>query len=218
MADQTLNRFLAFGTDAQRTAFTPSVPSPASGPSQAYSWYATDTGIEWAYVNGAWQVQGALGATVSPASIGSSQNNYNPAGLSTCGVLRLTASVPVNITGLTAPTPGNNQTIAVTVLAGSSTITFKSLNGSSSAANQFGIAADIALAAGNSAVFSYDSTSSLWRIIAGSTGAASGTVTSVATDGTYLTGGPITTTGTVSPTTLTEASVDSAQHTLCGGI
>lgn len=217
MADQTLNRFLAFGTDAQRTAFTPSVPSPASGPSQAYSWYATDTGIEWAYVNGAWQIQGAFGATISPASLSTSQNNYNPSGLSTAGVIRLTASAPVNITGLTAPTPGNNQTIVLTVLAASSAITLKSLSGSSSAANQFGTAGDIAMAAGNTALLSYDSTSSLWRVVTGA-GSGSGTVTSVATDNTYVTGGTISTTGTISATTLTEASVDSAQHTLCGGI
>lgn len=53
-------------------------------------------------------------------------------------------------------------------------------------------------------------------IPSGSSG--SGTVTNVATDGIYLTGGPITTTGTISPTTLTQSSVDSAQHTLLGGI
>lgn len=56
-------------------------------------------------------------------------------------------------------------------------------------------------------------TGSSWTALTGT-----GTVTSVGTDGTYLTGGPITTSGTVSPTTLTESSVDGAQHRLCGGI
>lgn len=216
MADQTLNRFLAYGTDATRTAFTPSVPSPASGPSQVYIWYTTDTGLWWAYANGAWQIIGALGATISPASLSTSQNNYNPSGLSTAGVIRLTASAPVNITGLTAPTPGNNQTIVLTVLAASSTITFKSLSGSSSAANQFGIASDLAVAASTTILLSYDSTSSLWRIVSG--GGGGGGVTSVATDNTYITGGTITSTGTISATTTTESAVDSSLHRLCGGI
>lgn len=54
----------------------------------------------------------------------------------------------------------------------------------------------------------------------GLTGAAggAGTVTNIATDGTYMSGGPITTTGTITVTTLAKSSIDSAQHTLCGGI
>lgn len=45
-----------------------------------------------------------------------------------------------------------------------------------------------------------------------------GGVTSVATDNTYITGGTITTTGTISATVLTESAVDSALHRMCGGI
>lgn len=54
MTDSTLNRFLSYGTNAQRLAFTPSVPTPASGPSQAYIWYETDTLDTYCYAAGAW--------------------------------------------------------------------------------------------------------------------------------------------------------------------
>lgn len=62
MTDTTLNRFLSRGTNAQRLAFTPSPPTPASGPSPLYIWYETDTGDTYAY-DGSWhKVNSAAGA------------------------------------------------------------------------------------------------------------------------------------------------------------
>lgn len=49
MADSTVNRFVATGTTAERTAFTPTPPSPASGPDQGYFWWDTDTQTGWSY-------------------------------------------------------------------------------------------------------------------------------------------------------------------------
>lgn len=75
MTDTTLNRFLSYGTNAQRLAFTPSVPTPASGPSQAYFWFETDTGDTYAYAGGVWtKVNTASGAV--PAAI--TQQPYWP--------------------------------------------------------------------------------------------------------------------------------------------
>lgn len=54
MADATLNRFVASGTAAQRAAFTPSPPTPASGPSPAYYWYETDTRKTYSWTGAAW--------------------------------------------------------------------------------------------------------------------------------------------------------------------
>lgn len=67
MADSTLNRFLARGTNAQRLAFTPSPPTPASGPSPTYFWYETDTGDSYAWDGSAWDQlnAGGGGATVT---------------------------------------------------------------------------------------------------------------------------------------------------------
>lgn len=49
MADSTLNRFVATGTTAERTAFTPTPPTPASGPDPGYLWWDTDLQAEYAY-------------------------------------------------------------------------------------------------------------------------------------------------------------------------
>src|SRR5690349_20245162 len=54
MADSTLNRFLASGTTAERTAFTPTPPTPASGPDPGYFWYDTDDGETYAWDGAAW--------------------------------------------------------------------------------------------------------------------------------------------------------------------
>lgn len=49
MSDTTLNRFLAQGTNAERLAFTPSPPTPASGPDPGYLFYETDTDTLWSW-------------------------------------------------------------------------------------------------------------------------------------------------------------------------
>ena len=49
MTDSTLNRFMASGTHAARLAFTPAIPTPASGPHQGYFWFEEDTGDTYAY-------------------------------------------------------------------------------------------------------------------------------------------------------------------------
>lgn len=43
MTDSTLNRFISSGTNAERLAFTPNPPTPASGPDVMYIWLETDT-------------------------------------------------------------------------------------------------------------------------------------------------------------------------------
>jgi hypothetical protein len=56
MTDSTLNRFLASGTNAERLAFTPSPPTPASGPDPTYVWHETDTSNTycWNFDSSAW--------------------------------------------------------------------------------------------------------------------------------------------------------------------
>lgn len=72
MSDTTLNRFVASGTTAERTAFTPSVPSPASGPDSGYTWWDTDlqTLYAWDVGGGAWvpAIGSAPGGNISFAS------------------------------------------------------------------------------------------------------------------------------------------------------
>ena len=49
MADSTLNRFVGRGTTTQRLAFTPTPPTPASGPDPGYLWWDVTLQAEYAY-------------------------------------------------------------------------------------------------------------------------------------------------------------------------
>jgi hypothetical protein len=73
MTDTTLNRFLASGTNAQRLAFTPSPPTPSSGPNPTYIWHETD-GVKdtyaWNYSGSAWEKVNTAAASGSGTSIG----------------------------------------------------------------------------------------------------------------------------------------------------
>jgi hypothetical protein len=67
MTDQTLNCFLAKGTNADRLAFTPAPPTPASGPNPTYIWFETDTGDTYAYDGTDWQQVNNGGASADSA-------------------------------------------------------------------------------------------------------------------------------------------------------
>lgn len=64
MADSTLNSFLATGTTTQRLAFTPSPPTPASGPTPEYVWWDTTLQALYAWNAGtaAWVAAGGGGS------------------------------------------------------------------------------------------------------------------------------------------------------------
>ncbi len=68
MADSTLNNFVSRGTAAQRAAFTPSPPTPASGNSPGYFFYETDTGKTYTWDGSAWDLA-AGGSNESTRSI-----------------------------------------------------------------------------------------------------------------------------------------------------
>lgn len=81
MADTTLNRFLASGTAAERAAFTPSPPTPASGPSPTYVWHEEDTGntYSWRHDTSAWvQINVAgIAATTTEQLTGTEASKYS---------------------------------------------------------------------------------------------------------------------------------------------
>ncbi len=58
MSDITLNKFLTYGTNADRLAFT---PSPPVGVNILYEWYETDTGDTYVY-DSAWHLVGSGGS------------------------------------------------------------------------------------------------------------------------------------------------------------
>lgn len=64
MSDATLNRFVASGTAAERAAFVPSPPTPASGPDSGYFFFETDTNKTYSWNGAAWEL------TAVPISVG----------------------------------------------------------------------------------------------------------------------------------------------------
>jgi hypothetical protein len=117
-----------------------------------------------AKAGGNFEIAGTLKLTgdISPAQITSSQNNYDPTGLSGASVVRLTSDAARDITGLAG---GSDGRVLVLVNVGSFNITLKDASGSSSAANQFALYADKVIAPDTGVVLQYDSTSTKWRII-----------------------------------------------------
>lgn len=107
---------------------------------------------------------------ISPAQITADQNDYNPTGLSTASVLRLTTDASRNITGLAG---GSDGRVILIHNIGSFALVLKDESASSTAANRFALNADVSLGADSSTMLQYDSTSSRWRVIGGS-GAAGG--------------------------------------------
>ena len=123
---------------------------------------AADTGAIYRYTT-AW-VLSLCFATVSPASIGANQNNYNATGVATAAHVRLTSSGAFDVTGLAGGVA--NRRLLVTNI-GANTLTLKHESGSSTAANRFigPGAADFLLTAGLTKELIYDGTSSRWRVV-----------------------------------------------------
>lgn len=70
MSNTNLNQFISYGTAAQRAAFTPSPPTPASGPSPGYVWIETDTHQMYGYNGSAylWLGSQLKGGNITSAS------------------------------------------------------------------------------------------------------------------------------------------------------
>lgn len=104
----------------------------------------------------------ALGTTISPASIGASQNNYSPTGWSGADFVRLLASSTYNITGLDADVTHPDKLLAN---VGVNAITLKHNSVSSDGNNRFDLASgsDYVLNPGAVARVIYDAVSLKWR-------------------------------------------------------
>lgn len=105
-----------------------------------------------------------VNGAISPTSLGSSVNNYNPTGLSTANIIRLSASAAVSITGLTAPATNGQDIVLQNVnAAGTFNITLTANDANSTAGNRFLFPHPIGLQPGQSLEVVYDATSSGWR-------------------------------------------------------
>jgi hypothetical protein len=98
---------------------------------------------------------------ITPTALAANANDYAPTGFATAAIVRVSASVAVSITGLAGGTTGRQVTIAN---VGTFTITLNNANAGSVAANRFSFAADLVLRPGDSAILTYDGTTSTWRV------------------------------------------------------
>jgi hypothetical protein len=100
-----------------------------------------------------------LSGDIAPAQITGNQDNFNPAGLSTASVLRLSTDASRNITGIQGGADGR---VLILYNVGSFPIVLKN-DVTSTAANRFLFGADLTLQAGTGIALQYDGTSSRWR-------------------------------------------------------
>jgi hypothetical protein len=164
--------------------------------------------------------QGAIKLSTEsrPAQITANQNDYNPGSVicATSSTLFINSDAARDVTGLAGGTAGCRLTI---VNNGSFQITLKEQSLSSTAANRFNTGGDVALPSNSGASFLYEgSTTNRWRMTSppGSAGGGgSGTVTSVV-GGAGLTGGTITTSGTLA-IDYTQSPTWTGVHTHDGG-
>ena len=105
----------------------------------------------------------ALTGDISPSQITADQNDYNPTGLSTASVLRLSSDASRNITGLQGGADGR---LIIIHNVGAQNIVLVNASASSSAANRFSFGGDLTLAASAGVILRYDATDSRWYKVA----------------------------------------------------
>lgn len=118
-------------------------------------------GVKW---TDALSFGGTLSAdgVLTPAQITTaSTDNYNPSGLSSCNMLRLSKNTNCDVTGLVAPT-NVNQIIFVCNI-GTSNITLINNSVSSTAANRFLLGGNKNLQPGEGIILTYDKITQRWR-------------------------------------------------------
>ena len=118
-----------------------------------------------------------LSGDLAPSQIAADQDDYNPTGLSSASVLRLSTDASRSITGLA---DGGDGRLMAIVNVGANPIVLKDASAASGAANRFAFGADVTLAAKRSAVLWYDATDNRWKLFAGpqAAGGGGGEVTS----------------------------------------
>jgi hypothetical protein len=111
----------------------------------------------------------ALTGVITTASLGANQNDFNPTGFATASVVRLTSSIPIDITGFLAPSPA---VAAIKVLhnVGANIIALKDENAGSGAANRLALTADVSMSADAVSIIQYDVTTQRWRCVGGGGG------------------------------------------------
>lgn len=100
---------------------------------------------------------------ISPAALTANTNNWNPTGLATARIIRISSTTNIDLTGIAAPTTAR---IIHIHNVSSNNIKLKMESGSSLAANRFATKADITMEQNESVVLVYDTVSARWRVSA----------------------------------------------------
>lgn len=106
-----------------------------------------------------------VNGAITPSSLGTSQNNYSPSGLSTANVIRQASSAAVNITGLVAPAiNGQRLTLQNVNAVGGFNITLTANDANSTLGYRFLFPHPIGLQPNQSLTVVYDVSSLGWRL------------------------------------------------------
>lgn len=144
----------------QKTVFQEGVASPSavSGLSQQYVDTADST-LKVKFGGGNVVALAYSAHDLSPAQITANTDNYNPTGLATTRVLRLSTDASRNLTGIAGGVAGRRLTV---LNVGAQDLVLMN-DVTSTAANRLLLGADVTLGANESIELWYDSTSSRWR-------------------------------------------------------
>jgi hypothetical protein len=115
------------------------------------------TGVFLATVDA--QQQLVFSGAITPAALAANTSDYNPTGLATASTLQISASAPVDLTGIAGGVDGR---VLLLDNVGANLITLKDANAGSTAANRFAFGADYSLAAGQQVALRYRGSASRW--------------------------------------------------------
>lgn len=118
-------------------------------------------GSGWVSLSGTLSGKVTLSSPTTPPSIVSDIDNYNPSGLNSTNLLRLSSAGNYNITGLQRPSPEEPQLIVLRNV-GTNNITLSNEDASSIASNRFQLGGSKTLQPGESATIVYDPISLRW--------------------------------------------------------
>lgn len=129
-------------------------------------WWVTDKDTHYHRNEaGAW-VTVVAGRTVSPiispAALTGNTNDWNPTGLSSAQMIRVSSTAAVDITGMVAQ---ENGAKIYMVNIGTNNIKLKNNSGNSVAANRFCLRADLTMELDEGVVLIYDNVTARWRVV-----------------------------------------------------
>lgn len=148
------------GSSAANRIITPEGVDRVLAPGESVEIYYDATTTRWRVLN----EYARNPVVISPAQITADQNDYNPSGFSSSGIVRLDTDASRNITGFDA---GAIVYVKKIINVGANNVVLQHQNAGSAAANRILVAAgsDLTLTPNQSTDIYYDSTTARWRTV-----------------------------------------------------